>query len=107
MTAELNEKIKLAYSILDEVQREREKERQEQEDKERGYKIVEQATLDRDSFKTCREAAKMCILSEGKLRELCRNRKNNNFPCIVIGKTSYVEINRVNEWLVAHLGEEI
>ena len=75
--------------------------------KKQGYEIAATPKVNRERFKTCKEASKMCIYSEPVLRKLCKNSNKNNFPCIHIGKRIYIDIERLNDWTVDHLGQQV
>lgn len=78
---------------------------QKELEEERKYKAVSSPGIDPDTMKTCKEVSKMCPLSEPKLRKLCKNSKENGFPCIYVGNRAYIFVNELYGWLVAHSGE--
>lgn len=78
---------------------------QKELEERQGYKIVSSPGIDRDNLKTCKEVAQMCPISESKLRKLCKDSKNNGFPCVYIGDKVYILVNEVYGWLLDHIGE--
>lgn len=78
---------------------------QKELDEQRKYQVVSSPGIDTDTMKTCKEVSKMCPLSEPKLRKLCKNSKENGFPCIYVGNRAYIFVNELYGWLVAHSGE--
>ena len=78
---------------------------QKELDEQRKYQVVSSPTLDRDKLLTCKEVSRICPLSEPKLRKLCKNSKENGFPCFFSGNRAYIFIDELYKWLVAHSGE--
>lgn len=94
----------LLQSIDGAFQTYKEAEKKEQE-KQQGYKIVSSPCIDRTKLLTCKEVSRICPLSEPKLRKLCKNSKENGFPCFFSGNRAYIFIDELYKWLVAHSGE--
>lgn len=94
----------LLQSIDGDCQTYKDAEQKELEEKEK-YKIVSSPKLDREKLLTCKEVSRICPLSEPKLRKLCKNSKENGFPCFFSGNRAYIFIDELYKWLVAHSGE--
>ncbi|WP_270838330.1 hypothetical protein [Peptacetobacter hiranonis] len=99
----INEK-ELLQTIDGAFQSYKEKEQKELEEQQK-YKIVSSPRIDRTKLMTCKEVSKICPISEGKLRMLCKNSKNNGFPCVYFGDKVYILVEEVYNWLLAHIGE--
>lgn len=78
---------------------------QKEMEEQQKYKIVSSPKIDRSKLMTCREVAKICPISDSKLRKLCKDSKNNNFPCVFFGDKAYILVDEVYDWLLAHIGE--
>lgn len=94
----------LLQSIDGAFQTYKEAEQKELEERQK-YKIVSSPSIDRNNLKTCKEVAQICPISESKLRKLCKDSKNNGFPCFFSGNRAYIFIDELYKWLVAHSGE--
>lgn len=79
---------------------------QKEIEKQQRYKIVSSPGIDRNKLLTCKEVAAICPISESKIRKLCKNSKENGFPCIFFGSKVYIFVDEVYNWLLAHSGEK-
>lgn len=94
----------LVNSITSAFQTYEDAEKKEQE-KQQGYKIVSSPCIDRTKLMTRKEVAKICPISESKIRKLCKDSKRNNFPCIYFGNKVYIFVDEIYNWLLEHAGE--